>query len=112
MRFMPTRLATDFDSLTAYAVDPAPRSNYTITPYLPPAGVKLEVTGIPRLPEGRLAGALRKGEIWLLEHPDADPANPDAVGYRRVPFGLPGTVGLLVDGGGMVPKQHRGVPPL
>lgn len=73
----------------------SPEPAYSISAYAPPAGVKLEVTGIARLPDGRVALALRKGEVWLMERPDADPADPKAVGYRRIASGLHEPLGLL-----------------
>ncbi len=79
---------------------------YTSIPYTPPAGVKFEVTGIARLPDGRVAVALRKGEIWLLQHPDADPANPDAVGYKRIASGLHEALGLAWHNGALYTMQR------
>jgi hypothetical protein len=86
----------------AASVSPA----YTITPYLPPAGLKLEASGVAQLPDGRIAVAIRKGEIWLLEHPDADPANPAAVGYRRIAAGLHEPLGLLWHNGALLTTQR------
>lgn len=79
---------------------------YTITPYLPPDGLKLEVTGIAPLPDGRVALTLRKGEIWLMQKPDADPANPAAVGYRRIASGLHEPIGLLWHQGAFYTMQR------
>jgi hypothetical protein len=79
---------------------------YTITPYLPPPGLKLEVTGIALLPDGRIGLALRKGEIWLMQNPDADPANPSAVGYRRIAAGLHEPLGLTWRDGALYTMQR------
>lgn len=79
---------------------------YTITPYRPPEGLKLEVTGIARLPDGRVALALRKGEVWVMERPDADPADPAAVGYRRIAAGLHEPLGLLWHDGAFLTLQR------
>jgi glucose/arabinose dehydrogenase len=79
---------------------------YTVTPYRPPEGLKLEVTGIAQLPDGRVALALRKGEVWLMERPDADPGDPQAVGYRRIASGLHEPIGLLWHGGALHTVQR------
>ena len=79
---------------------------YALTAYLPPAGVKLEVTGIARLPDGRIGLALRKGEIWLMQHPEADPANPAAVGYTRIASGLHEPLGLMWHQGSLWTMQR------
>lgn len=79
---------------------------YTITPYRPPDALKLEVTGIARLPDGRIALALRRGEIWLLERPDADPSDPSAIGYRRIAAGLHEPLGLLWHEGALYTMQR------
>lgn len=85
----------------------APASTaYTVTPYRPPAGLKLEVSGVAQLPDGRVAVVIRKGEVWLLEHPDADPTDPDAVGYRRIASGLHEPLGLLWHDGALLTTQR------
>ncbi|MES2692561.1 MAG: hypothetical protein V4773_03740 [Verrucomicrobiota bacterium] len=84
----------------------AEASTYTITPYQPPEGVKLEVTGIARLPDGRIALTLRKGEIWVMERPDADPSDPKAVGYRRIASGLHEALGLAWHDGALYTMQR------
>jgi hypothetical protein len=51
-----------------------------------PEGVALEVSGMQSLGEGRLAVAIRKGEVWILERVYDDP--PENVGYHRFASGL------------------------
>lgn len=84
----------------------ADNSAYTITSYQPPDGLKLEVTGIARLPDGRIALTLRKGEVWLMERPDANPADPNAVGYRRIASGLHEPLGLAWHQGALYTLQR------
>lgn len=85
---------------------PAAAPAYRITPYVLPDGVKLEASGLAQLPDGRIAVAIRKGEVWLLEHPEADPANPQAVGYRRIASGLHEPLGLLWHDGALLTTQR------
>jgi hypothetical protein len=82
------------------------KPSYETVAYVPPAGLKFEVTGIARLPDGRVALALRKGEIWLLQHPDADPSNPQAVGYKRIASGLHEALGLTWHNGALFTMQR------
>jgi len=58
----------------------------------PPDGLSLEVSGISEMPDGRLAVATRKGEIWLLEGAGDDP--PAKVRYHRFASGLHEPLGL------------------
>lgn len=80
--------------------------SYTVTPYALPDGVKLEASGLAELPDGRLAVACRKGEIWILDHPEADPSNPKAVGYHRFATGLHELMGLAWSNGALYTMQR------
>ena len=96
---------------------PPPRSPlvpsfYTVTSYTLPDGVKLEASAIAPLPDGRLAVTARKGEIWILEHPEADPAKPSAVGYKRFATGLHEPLGLLWHEGALYTTQRTEVTKL
>jgi glucose/arabinose dehydrogenase len=107
MRLFATLIVFTCVSWAGFATDTAAsKRSYTSVAYTPPAGLKLEVTGIARLPDGRIALALRKGEIWLLQHPDADPANPDAVGYKRIASGLHEALGLAWHQGALYTMQR------
>jgi len=50
--------------------------------------------------------AIRKGEVWLLQNPDADPGNPQAVGYKRIASGLHEPIGLLWHEGALLTTQR------
>jgi hypothetical protein len=58
-----------------------------------PDGVALEVSGMQAVGQGKLAVAIRKGEIWILDHVYDDP--PDRVEYHRFAAGLHEPLGLL-----------------
>ncbi|WP_038167468.1 large multi-functional protein [Verrucomicrobium sp. BvORR106] len=79
---------------------------YTVTPYVLPDGVKLEASGLAVLPDGRLAVSVRKGEIWILDHPEADPADAKAVGYHLYASGLHEPLGLLSHDGALYTVQR------
>lgn len=83
-----------FFCLAAAAVGHAYDPAYTRISYEPPEGLKLEVSGIAVLPAGEIAVSIRKGEVWILERPDADPRDPLAIGYRRFASALHEPMGL------------------
>jgi glucose/arabinose dehydrogenase len=87
-------------------------SFYTITPYVLPDGAKLEASGLAPMPDGRLAVCARKGEVWILEHPEADPSNPSAVGYKLFASGLHEPLGLLWHGDALLVTQRTEVTQL
>ncbi|HSJ03920.1 MAG: hypothetical protein ACAI34_07080 [Verrucomicrobium sp.] len=88
------------------AQTPTGQPCYTLTPYVLPEGVKLEASGLALLPDGSLAVSVRKGEIWILEHPEADPTDPKAVGYRLFASGLHEPLGLLWHEGALYTVQR------
>lgn len=95
-----------FTTAIAIGAEPASRTSYEVAAYTPPEGVKFEITGIARLPDGRIALALRRGEIWLMEHPEANPQDPAAVGYRRIASGLHEPLGLAFQNGALLTMQR------
>ena len=58
-----------------------------------PDELTLEVSGIASMPDGRLAVAIRKGEVWLLSNVYDDP--PANVGYHRFASALHEPLGLI-----------------
>ncbi len=80
--------------------------SYTVTPYNIPEGIKLEASGMAVMPDGKLAVSARKGEVWLLDHPEADPANAEAVGYRRFASGLHEPLGISYHDGALYTMQR------
>ena len=95
-------------ALTARAEEAA-QPYYAIVPYTLPDGAKLEASGLAELPDGRLAVAARKGEIWILDHPEADPAQPEKVGYHRFASGLHEPLGLAWHDGALYTTQRSEV---
>lgn len=82
---------------------------YSITTYDLPADLKFEVSGLAVLPDGKLAVAIRKGEIWILDHPEAEPADLDKVGFRRFASGLHEPLGLSFHAGALYASQRSEV---
>lgn len=100
-----------FTSLAA-ALCVAAHPCYTVTSYVLPDGAKLEASGLALMPDGRLAVAVRKGEVWILEHPEADPTKPAEVGYKLFATGLHEPLGLLWHDGALLTAQRTEVTSL
>jgi glucose/arabinose dehydrogenase len=69
-----------------------------------PEGLALEVSGLAVLDDDRLAVAIRKGEIWILDGVHDDP--PDNVTYHRFASGLHEPLGLLWHDGAFYTAQR------
>lgn len=69
-----------------------------------PDGLTLEVGGMAFLNDGRLAVAIRKGEVWLLDGVYDDP--PDDVDYKRFATALHEPLGLLQHHGDLYVTQR------
>lgn len=69
-----------------------------------PDGLALEISGMSVLSDRRLAVAIRKGEVWILDGVYADP--PSDVTYRRFASGLHEPLGLLWHQGGFYTAQR------
>jgi len=91
------------------AADDAPNPYYSVTPYALPDGVKLEASGLAEMPDGKLAVAVRKGEVWIIDHPEADMTRPDALGFHRFASGLHEPLGLAWHDGALYTTQRTEV---
>lgn len=103
MAIKKTTLLAGLLSITAWALG---SDSYTDTPYNIPDGIKLEASGMTVMPDGKLAVSVRKGEVWLLDHPEADPLNAEAVGYHRFASGLHEPLGISYHDGSLYTTQR------
>jgi glucose/arabinose dehydrogenase len=69
-----------------------------------PENIKLETSGLALLPDGRLAVAIRRGEIWILDHLDDDPATN--VTFKLFASGLHEPLGLVYRDGAFYTAQR------
>jgi glucose/arabinose dehydrogenase len=69
-----------------------------------PEGLALEISGMTFLDDSRLAVAIRKGEVWILDGVYDDP--PDNVRYQRYATGLHEPLGLLLHNGDLYTAQR------
>jgi hypothetical protein len=81
---------------------------YRTETYELPKGVNFEASGIAVLPDGRLAVGLRKGEVWIAQHP-ADVAKPD---FKLFATGLHEVLGLAWHDGALYATQRSEVTKL
>tara|TARA_R110002049_G_scaffold27321_2_gene94107 strand:- start:221201 stop:222763 length:1563 start_codon:yes stop_codon:yes gene_type:complete len=72
-----------------------------------PEGLTLEVSGIAILDDHRIAVAIRKGEVWLLDGVYQDP--PSKVSYHQFASALHEPLGLLRDGDSLITTQRTEV---
>lgn len=69
-----------------------------------PDDVVLEVSGLAVLDDSRVAVAIRKGEVWILDGVYDDP--PDQVTYKRFASGLHEPLGLIQQGDSLCTMQR------
>ena len=69
-----------------------------------PEGVVLEVGGLETMPDGRLAVATRRGDVWLVENPSS--ANGGQPHYTRFAQGLHEALGLAYRDGALYTTQR------
>lgn len=94
---MRQQLDQDFHVAVQYGGESATEAKYYRIVTLPvPQGVSLEVGGLAMRPDGRLFCCTRRGDIWLIDKPNAD--DPDQVKYKLFASGLHEPLGLHLSG--------------
>ncbi len=79
---------------------------YRTVTYEVPKGLNLEVSGLVALPDGRLAVSIRRGEVWIIEHPTAEPATVKNLGYTLFASGMHELLGLAFHEGDIYVTQR------
>lgn len=82
-------------------------TNSRSTEWKPGQGITLEVSGMDWLADGRLAVAIRKGEVWIVGNPHAEKAAD--VTFKLFASGLHEPLGLRVDGDSLLVTQRTEV---
>jgi glucose/arabinose dehydrogenase/azurin len=77
---------------------------YRISTVALPEGVVLEVGGLETMPDGRLAVATRRGDVWLIENPGS--ANGGQPHFSRFAQGLHEALGLAYHDGSLYTTQR------
>jgi hypothetical protein len=70
--------------------------HYRIVTLPIPNKIVLEVGGLAFRPDGKLLACTRRGDVWLISHPDAE--DPEDVKYKLFATGLHEALGLHVEG--------------
>ena len=91
-------------ALTAFAADDGP---YRIISLDYPPELTLEAGGLARLPGGKLAVAIRRGEVWIAENPYAPEGK--GVRWKRFASGLHEPLGLAFHEGALYTTQRTEV---
>ena len=109
MRFSVSGLAVLFvawGSLAAFAADKPLVENdfYRLIPFEIPKEIMLEAGGIELLPDGKLAISTRRGEIWMVDKPFADP--PKDAKWTRFAHGLHEVLGIAQRDGWLYATQR------
>lgn len=82
---------------------------YRILTYESPKGLNLEAGGLAPLPDGRLAVAIRRGEVWIIEHPLAEPPTLERLGYKLFASGMHEILGIALHEGDLYVTQRSEV---
>jgi glucose/arabinose dehydrogenase/azurin len=77
---------------------------YRMSTVAPPEGVVLEVGGLETMPDGRLAVATRRGDVWLIANPSS--ANGGQPHFSRFAQGLHEALGLAYRDGSLYTTQR------
>ena len=86
------------------AQTPSEEDYYRIIPLPIPPGIVLEAGGLELMPDGQLAVSTRRGDIYLVEKPFADP--PDDLKFTRFATGLHEVLGISQRDGWLFATQR------
>ena len=94
----------DFYRLISVATSESPTASRSKNWKPAPDGLALEVSGLEVLDDDRVAVAIRKGEVWILDGVYADP--PGKIGYHRFASALHEPLGLIRHQGSFYTTQR------
>lgn len=80
----------------------------TVTLETPP-GVNMEASGLAVLPDGKLAVSIRKGEVWIIQNPSAEPPTVANLDYKLFASGMHEILGLAYHEGDLFVTQRSEV---
>ena len=83
---------------------PSENDYYRMSTVPVPEGVVLEVGGLETMPDGRLAVATRRGDVWLVENPAS--LNGGRANFTRFAHGLHEALGLSYRNGALYTAQR------
>ena len=80
------------DLQTVQAASPTESDFYRMIPFDIPPHINLEAGGLELMPDGKLAVSTRRGDIYLIDKPFADP--PEDIQWTRYASGLHEVLGI------------------
>ena len=92
-----------FDHASAQRKTPVEDDYYKIMTIPVPEGILLEVGGVATMPDGRIAVATRRGDVWTIENPNGLNGNPK---FTLFASGLHEALGLLYHNGSLYSAQR------
>lgn len=104
-RYSSTLLIMLFTAVVASAQEKEQEKYYQITPLPIPDGVVLEVGAMEMMPDGKLAVATRRGEIYMVSNPTASSPETDTT-FKRYAHGLHEVLGLAYRDGWLYVTQR------
>jgi glucose/arabinose dehydrogenase len=93
-----------FSSLALAAEPPKEEDYYRLIEFPIPEHINLEAGGLELLPDGKLAVCTRRGDVYLVDKPFADP--PDNVEFQPFARGLHEPLGLAFKDGWLYAMQR------
>ncbi len=82
---------------------------YRTLTYELPGGVNMEASGLAVLPDGKLAVSIRKGEVWIIQNPSAEPPTAENLGYQLFASGMHEILGMAWHEGALYVTQRSEV---
>jgi hypothetical protein len=82
---------------------------YRTLSYELPKGINMEASGLAVMPDGKLAVSIRKGEVWIIQNPSAEPPNAGNLGYKLFAKGMHEILGLAWHEGALYVTQRSEV---
>lgn len=98
-----------FFTIVSWAGAEESNDYYRIVTYEVPKGLNLEASGLAVLPDGKLAVSIRRGEVWIIQNPSAEPATVENLGYKLFASGMHEILGLAWHEGGLYVTQRSEV---
>ncbi len=82
---------------------------YRVVTLESPKDLQLEASGLAVLPDGKLAVAIRRGEVWIIQNPQAEPPTVANLGYKLFASGMHEVLGLAYHEGDLYVTQRSEV---
>ena len=98
-----------FFTMVSWAGAEESNDYYRIVTYEVPKGLNLEASGLAVLPDGKLAVSIRRGEVWIIQNPSAEPATVENLGYKLFASGMHEILGLAWHEGALYVTQRSEV---